>query len=563
MNFFSRKKDKSPSWNIIDPPTAYARPPTAHPASPPQYNPIPHQSQHYAPPSSYPHNPYHGNTIPSQNSLDQHAPPPPPRQQPPARPRTPKKWSSAYVIDLADSAVSSVYDDVSARLDDVMTRIDREAVSATEAGLFFCRGGGTPGVEDEYTSASEGEALDRSLAHERKPRKKKTRARKQKDGSRFAKVELYANSKLPLSLPPLRLYMPTWPLLCLAAQYSSQVYASSSSASSSNPPPPATNVETSSYTSSDWRAGTRATLLTCVPMDHASAIVFAIRGTSSFMDWAVNLNTAPTSPENFLDDPGNLCHAGFLAVARNMVKPVAARLRRLLEEDSRRASYSLLLTGHSAGGSIAALLYMHMLATADGTESELNNLAGCFKRIHCVTFGAPPVSLLPLEKPKHNPRRLAKSLFLAFVNEGDPVARADKAYVRSLLELLTRPAPELEELACEPQRPQDRKKVRWGDKGEKPALPRRRYKQVHWPVPPCELSNAGRIVVLRTGDPMAVMAGTEEKTVEERLAEGTVAVTCEESDLRGVVWGDPVCHMMGLYAGRIEALAVAAVMGQR
>ncbi len=42
-----------------------------------------------------------------------------------------------------------------------------------------------------------------------------------------------------------------------------------------------------------------------------------------------------------------------------MVKPVAQRLRQLLEEDPSRASSSLLITGHSAGGAVASLLYMH------------------------------------------------------------------------------------------------------------------------------------------------------------------------------------------------------------
>lgn len=40
-----------------------------------------------------------------------------------------------------------------------------------------------------------------------------------------------------------------------------------------------------------------------VPMDDQSVIVFAIRGTSTFMDWAVNLNTEPTSPVEFLVGP--------------------------------------------------------------------------------------------------------------------------------------------------------------------------------------------------------------------------------------------------------------------
>jgi hypothetical protein len=37
-----------------------------------------------------------------------------------------------------------------------------------------------------------------------------------------------------------------------------------------------------------------------VPMDHVNTIVFAIRGTATFMDWAVNLKMEPTSPAGFL-----------------------------------------------------------------------------------------------------------------------------------------------------------------------------------------------------------------------------------------------------------------------
>lgn len=58
-----------------------------------------------------------------------------------------------------------------------------------------------------------------------------------------------------------------------------------------------------------------------------------------------------------------------------MVKPVAARLRSLLEEDPSRSSFSLLMTGHSAGGAVASLLYAHMLAEV--AKSELNILTGC------------------------------------------------------------------------------------------------------------------------------------------------------------------------------------------
>lgn len=58
-----------------------------------------------------------------------------------------------------------------------------------------------------------------------------------------------------------------------------------------------------------------------------------------------------------------------------MVKPVAARLRSLLEENPSRSTCSLLLTGHSAGGAVASLLYAHMLAEL--ASSELSILTGC------------------------------------------------------------------------------------------------------------------------------------------------------------------------------------------
>lgn len=372
-------------------------------------------------------------------------------------------------------------------------------------------------------------------------------------------------------------YIPTYPLLCLAAQYSEHVY--------DRP----TGAERDAHVDADWRTGTKAMVIKSVPMDYMNTIVFAIRGTATFKDWAVNLNTAPTSPAGFLvrrtvlfvsrgagrvvetnqrqDDPGNLCHAGFLSVARKMVAPVARRLRQLLEEDPGRASYSLLITGHSAGGAVAALLYSHMLATSKSAESELNIVAGCFKRIHCITFGTPPVSLMPLATPDDYGRRpqLRKSLFFSFVNEGDPVPRADKAYVKSLLELLVAPPPKTQAGKTEAVDAGGRKS-RKGDKGAKsqptPASgSKTRSSGPVWKVPPSTLSCAGRIVVLRSGDPKARF-GRRKTTVEERLQEGVVAQIATDEQLRGVIWGDPVSHMMRLYAGRIETLAVGAVTGR-
>jgi hypothetical protein len=271
----------------------------------------------------------------------------------------------------------------------------------------------------------------------------------------------------------------------------------------------------------------------------------------------------------FQDDPENFCHAGFLSVARKMITPVAARLRHLIEESPDRCSYSLLITGHSAGGAVAALLYSHMLSTSRGAGSELNILTGCFKRVHCVTFGAPPVSIFPLAKPK-NPA-LNKSLFYSFVNEGDPVARADKAYVRSLLTLYITPAPTTSyvdssnsgnlqpvlsgvgwksssSLSVNKIRPKPKK----SNSAPIPtAAPR-------WKVPDIILSNAGRLILLR-GVERKGGQPNRKKQLQERMDEGVVAQMVTDEHLRGVIWGDPISHMMKLYLRRLEVLATNAV----
>ena len=373
----------------------------------------------------------------------------------------------------------------------------------------------------------------------------------------FSKLDYYLNSRLPKSLPPLRLYMPTYPLLCLAAQYSASAYIS-----------PQTRMEKKDFVRPDGRLGTKAMVLKSVPCDDKQVLVFAIRGTSalSLRDWGVNLNTEPVSPTNYLDDPGNLVHAGFLKVAKAMVKPIAARLRQLLQENPNRSSCSLLITGHSAGGSVASLLYSHMLATT--VTSELTLLTNYFKRVHCITFGAPPVSLLPLQKPNNADPRLRKCLFHSFINEGDPVVRADKAYVRSLVDLLSTSAP----TPPPPRQPQQKQQqgLRPQTTGttlaalgasmsrldltlkppKKPPRPSQAQPgQLWWDVPPATLSNSGRLVVLRV---------PQNKTARE----GVTASIVTDEQLRCVIFGDPLMHQMEVYRSRVEALAVRAVTGR-
>ncbi|KAF2225134.1 Alpha/Beta hydrolase protein [Elsinoe ampelina] len=377
-----------------------------------------------------------------------------------------------------------------------------------------------------------------------------------------SKVYNYGNSRLPRDLMPFRAYMETYRLLSIAARYSLSAYSPPSHSSPSG-------SETESHIPASFLTGTKAMVLKSIPVDNQNTLIFAIRGSSSFADWAVNFRPAPASPSGFLDDAENYCHSGFLSVARSMVRPVAARLRQLLEQDPSRCNSSLLITGHSAGGAVAALLYAHMLSQS--VESELTILTNVFRRVHCVTFGAPPVSLLPLTKP--NFERYRKWCFFGVINQGDPVVRASKEYVASLarLWLASVPAPR----PAESDYPRKSGKMEKGkkddEKGKKKcakgllkvvksmadlrasgqAEPPRPLVKPVWNVPPAQLSCAGRLVLLRE-KPGSV--GTGDHMVE------ACAVTDEM--LRGVIFGEAAMHSMSLYARRTEMLAFRAVTGR-
>ncbi len=444
------------------------------------------------------------------------------------------------------------------RFNDVMTLIDDNTFSGNERDLYFTYNPFAPTSpppsppQHLQTMVRGADRSNRAQVTTQQPRSLNVaeKAPALVKSNVFLKATMYANSYLPPQLPPLRVYMPSWPLICLAAQYSRDAYLRPRGA------------ERDTFVDADCRLGTKAMVLKSVPIDDMNTVVLAIRGSgkANFMDWAVNLKTSPTAPTGFLDDPGNLCHGGFLDVARKMIKPIAARLRHLLEENPSRSSFSLLLTGHSAGAAVASLLYAHMLS--ETIKTELNILTGCFKRIHCITFGAPPCTLLPLTKPSNSEKRLRKSMFLSFINEGDPVSRIEKPYLKSLLELYSQPAPKANagQTLVASNIPASTSRLNLsvvqGKKQEKrPKLPARPasapvgeirpVSNVVWPVPPSTLSNAGRCVVLRVPR-------------NGRQDDIRACITTDEQ-LRSVVFGDVMMHMMDLYARRIETLAKQAV----
>ncbi|KAF1831244.1 alpha/beta-hydrolase [Decorospora gaudefroyi] len=445
---------------------------------------------------------------------------------------------------------AALYDIISSKFDAVITSIDDEKFSGKEQDLMFEMS------QQQQLQEAEGRSPLLGESSRPAPNEKYSTSSEDKASNHFAKVWLYSNSRLPPHLPPFKVYLPTYPLLCLAATYSEKAYT---------PPGSKKSAQTETHIPADWRSGTKAMVLKSIPVEELNTVVFAIRGSQTFMDWAVNYNSAPNSPEGFLDDPDNLCHAGFLYVAKKMIKPVAERLKVLLEENPARSNCSLLITGHSAGGAVAALLYAHMMSTR--IQSELNYLTSFFKRVHCITFGAPPVSLRPLKKPED--KRHRKSLFYAFINEGDPIPRADKSVLRSLLKLYASPAPVAASnlassitsmsklslaLPSQSSPPKSKSKYGFAPRLHRPSKTSLQTSNSAsssstlpaWPIPPCTLSPAGRLVVLR-------------QRVGSRKEEDIEAVTVDDAMLRKVVYGDLLKHQMMVYKKRVESVAVRAV----
>ena len=543
MLFDKRKKRKysggptpsAPASASFSPPPPYAVQPVFYPQQPDTF--APPYAAHPTSPQAY---------MQSYEQFQYSQPPPvwaPPNGPPPTK-----------HVSATGHRTSTLYEAVADKFSDAISLIDEECFGGERELTIILPQSPIQTYSQPVLRGGDGEQTRALMPYDCRPNKHAGQ-KDQKNVNVFSKLDYYLNSRLPTSLPPLRLYMPTYPLLCLAAQYSASAYTS-----------PQTRMEKKDFVRPDGRMGTKAMVLKSVPCDDKQVLVFAIRGTSalSLRDWGTNLNTEPVSPTNYLDDPGNLVHAGFLKVAKAMVKPIAARLRQLLQENPNRSSCSLLITGHSAGGAVASLLYSHMLATT--ITSELTLLTNYFKRVHCITFGAPPVSLLPLQKPNSADPRLRKCLFHSFINEGDPVVRADKAYVRSLVDLLsTCASPPL------PTRPQKQQQaIRPQATGNTLAAlgasmsrldltlkpPKRTTKpsttrpgQLWWDVPPATLSNSGRLVVLRV---------PQNKTARE----GVTASIVTDEQLRQVIFGDPLMHQMEVYRSRVEALAVRAVTGR-
>ncbi|KAH8702864.1 Alpha/Beta hydrolase protein [Phaeosphaeriaceae sp. PMI808] len=179
-----------------------------------------------------------------------------------------------------------------------------------------------------------------------------------------------------------------------------------------------------------------------------TTIVVSIRGSKSIIDWVVNANNQAVDGGNFInmnmlnmlsgknDTSPLFVHHGFLNSARDLAPKIRPHLESALR--SNPGNVDIIFAGHSAGGSVASLLYAHFFSNIFTNYTFLDSAN---IRLSNITFGAPPIFSRDIHTIISNapPGLVGKGVLLSIINEGDPIPRSDDAYIRILLQLLQKP----------------------------------------------------------------------------------------------------------------------------
>ncbi|KAL5596336.1 hypothetical protein FOVSG1_010025 [Fusarium oxysporum f. sp. vasinfectum] len=160
-------------------------------------------------------------------------------------------------------------------------------------------------------------------------------------------------------------------------------------------------------------------------LEDTNTLFVSIRGTSRKTDHLVNLNRNQKDAASVFAFPGSderiFAHSGFLACAATLLPWLTEEIIRQVTAD--KSLKGIVFTGHSAGGAVAAMIFLHFVCHC---PSELSNA-----KFSLITFGAPPVT-------STNITELAQSLpqtrhIYAVVNEHDLVPRVDQGYIASII----------------------------------------------------------------------------------------------------------------------------------
>lgn len=145
-------------------------------------------------------------------------------------------------------------------------------------------------------------------------------------------------------------------------------------------------------------------------------------------------------------------HTGFLTCALALLPTLQRDIAEQLSSDP--SISNVVFTGHSAGGAVASLLFLHFVTAAIATtattattsspqSSTQPREAGVVKgrekvKYSLLTFGsAPCVTISDVGRRILGSKREKGTVgvMMALINEYDMVSRADKAYIRSVVDL--------------------------------------------------------------------------------------------------------------------------------
>ncbi|TLD29240.1 hypothetical protein PspLS_03926 [Pyricularia sp. CBS 133598] len=183
-------------------------------------------------------------------------------------------------------------------------------------------------------------------------------------------------------------------------------------------------------------SGKAAALLVMQPTESRgkTTLFFSVRGSACRADWLRNLDQGLVPCPDLVNLPDSVpeVHRGFVGCARTLVPHAARELETAFRETELQGrDIEIVFTGHSAGGAVAALLFCKFLTH------------GCLDThrtkptLSCITFGAPPMLDrtidLSLSRAFSTSTTFQPGVTLAIVNDGDPVARLDRAYAALLL----------------------------------------------------------------------------------------------------------------------------------
>ncbi|OCK99460.1 alpha/beta-hydrolase [Cenococcum geophilum 1.58] len=277
-----------------------------------------------------------------------------------------------------------------------------------------------------------------------------------------------------------------------------------------------------------------------------TTIVVSIRGSKSIVDWMVNANNHAADVKDFInmetlnmltgqnDTGALLVHRGFLASARELAPKIRPHLESALR--SNPGNVNVIFTGHSAGGAVASLLYAHFFSN---TFTLYSFLDAAHISLSIITFGAPPIfsrDILPIFS-SIPPGLVGKGELWSIVNEGDPVPRADDAYIRVLLRLIQKtdaagaPAPTNRFLG-------------FAQRGS--SKPRQQ-------LPPLSLHALGTLIVLRDANADAADPEAEEELRAEVL---------RPQELGTLLFANFFAHKMNSYLEGVGRVARGEVNGK-